>query len=83
MMHLVLIDIATAQMRPVSNSKGQFGEPKGFATWSPSGRWVFFGGLGQLRTSFEDLRIGAYEMGASSATALPFAVNYSAVAINH
>ena len=82
-MQLALIDVGTGQVSPVSNSRGQFGEPYGFATWSPSGQSVFFGGVGQMRTSFQDLRIGAYQIGASSATALPFRVNYSAVAVNH
>ncbi len=82
-MQLALIDVGTGQVSPVGKSTGQFGEPKGFATWSPSGQWIFFGGVGQIRTSFEDLRIGAYQIGASSATDLPFPVNYSAVAVNH
>ena len=82
-MQLALIDVGTGQVSPVSKSTGQFGEPYGFATWSPSGQSVFFGGVGQIRTSFQELRIGAYQIGASSATALPFPVNYSAVAVNH
>jgi Tol biopolymer transport system component len=82
-MQLALIDVGTGKVSPVSKSTGQFGEPYGFATWSPSGQSVFFGGVGQIRTSFQDLRIGAYQISASSATALPFPVNYSAVAVNH
>jgi hypothetical protein len=82
-MQLALIDVGTGQVSPVSNSRGQFGEPYGFATWSPNSQSVYFGGVGQIRASFQDLRIGAYRIGASSATALPFPVNYSAVAVNH
>jgi len=82
-MQLALIDVVTGKVSPVSKSTGQFGEPYGFATWSPGGQSVFFGGVGQIRTSFQDLRIGAYQIGASSATAIPFPVNYSAVAVNH
>jgi len=81
-MQLALIDVGTGRVSPVSKSTGQFGEPYGFATWSPSGQSVFFGGVGQIRTSFQDLRIGAYQIGASSATALAFPGNYSAVAVN-
>jgi len=52
---LVIVTVATGAATPVAASTVSFGEPFGFATWSPDGRWVYFGGLSaRLKAHYRD-----------------------------
>jgi WD40-like Beta Propeller Repeat len=78
-MKLVIVDVATGIVRPVPGSIAEYGEPYGFATWSPDGRWVFFGGFSQ--PGGEVLHhVGAYRIGTTRATELGLPQDYSVVA---
>jgi hypothetical protein len=82
-MKLVIVDVATGTVRPVPGSIAEYGEPYGFATWSPDGRWVFFGGFsggGQRRGKVLH-HVGAYRIGTTRATELGLPQNYSVVAV--
>ena len=82
-MKLVIIDVATGTVRPVPGSLAEYGEPYGFATWSPDGRWMFFGGFsggGQRRGKVLH-HVGAYRIGTTRATELGLPQNYSVVAV--
>jgi hypothetical protein len=41
---LVIVTVGTGAATPIAASTISFGEPFGFATWSPDGKWVYFGG---------------------------------------
>jgi hypothetical protein len=72
-MRLVVVDVRTARAAPVARSVREFGESYGYATWSPDGRWVFFGGLD---------RSGVHRVGSRDAVALAHIPSeYSAVAL--
>ena len=73
-MQLVIVDVASGTVTPIDGSVGEFGEGYGFATWSPDGKWVFFGGL--------DDRAGAHRAGTVDAVRLPVPAAYSMVAVN-
>ena len=64
---LVIVTVPTGEATPIVASTVRFGEPFGFATWSPDGNWVYFGGLSaQLKAHYRDtpdavdLRLPAY-----------------------
>ncbi len=42
--NLVIVNASTAAATVIAGSTLGFGEPYGFATWSPNGNWVYFGG---------------------------------------
>jgi hypothetical protein len=42
---LVLVDVASGAVRDVRGGQISIGESYGFATWDPTGRWLFFGGF--------------------------------------
>lgn len=69
---LVIVNVNTGDVQPVRSATVAIGEPYGYATWSPSGDWVIFGGGGSMN---------AYRLGSSAAAALPFPSNYSVVAL--
>jgi hypothetical protein len=51
----VIVNVATSDATPIVASTVRFGEPFGFATWSPDGSWVYFGGLSaQLKAHYRD-----------------------------
>jgi hypothetical protein len=69
---LVIVTWATGAATPIIASRVRFGEPFGFATWSPDGNWVYFGGLSnQLMAHYRD---------TPDATPLPLPAYYSVVA---
>jgi hypothetical protein len=70
---LVLVDVATGQVQPVPDASVDIGEAYGYATWSPSGRWVVFGGI--------DPPMHAFELGTRAAVALPYPSDYSVAAL--
>ena len=78
-MKLVIVDVATGIVRPVPGSIAEYGEPYGFATWSPDGRWVFFGGFSQPGGKVLH-HVGAYRIGTTRATELGLPQDYSVVA---
>ena len=47
---LAIVDVATGAIDFVDNGDVAVGEPYGYASWSPSGAWVFFG-PGELRAA--------------------------------
>jgi hypothetical protein len=52
---LVVVDVATATATAIVGSTVSFGEPVGFATWSPDGNWLYFGGLSpKLKVHYRD-----------------------------
>ena len=71
---LAVVDVATGQLRLIDGSETPVGEPYGYASWSPSGGWVFFGGLSG------DLHV--LRRGRSEAQALRLAGSYSLVALD-
>ena len=80
-MELVIIDTATARLHQIGGSWSNYGEPYGFATWSPDGRWAFFGGFSMgppIRGVLNHL--GAYALGTTTATELRLPADYSTVA---
>ncbi len=77
-MKLVIVDVATGTVRPVPGSIAEYGEPYGFATWSPDGRWVFFGGFAQPGGKILH-HVGAYRIGTTRATELGLPQDYSVV----
>jgi hypothetical protein len=70
---LVIVDLATGRVRPVAGSTVEIGEAYGYAAWSPSGRWLVFGGI--------DATMRAYELGTARAVPLPYAGAYSVAAL--
>jgi hypothetical protein len=60
---LGLVDVTTGALHVVKRSHVPVGEPYGWAGWSPSGRWLIFGGLSD--------RFLAYRVGDSRAHRLP------------
>lgn len=69
---LVVVTMATGEATPIVASTVRFGEPYGFATWSPDGNWVYFGGLSpHLKAHYRD---------TPDAVDLPLPAYYSVVA---
>lgn len=71
---LGLVEVPTHRLRLVGESHSRIGEPYGYASWAPSGQWLFFDGL------TGDLRV--LRRGTRSARALHLAGSYSLVALN-
>lgn len=59
---LALIDVTHGTARLIDDSYVPVGEPYGFATWSPGGNWLYFGGLSE--------KVKAHHRGAHDAVAL-------------
>jgi hypothetical protein len=78
-MKLVIVDLATGIVTLVPGSIAEYGEPYGFAIWSPDGRWVFFGGFSQPGGKILH-HVGAYRIGTTRATQLGLPQDYSVVA---
>ncbi len=72
-MELVIVDVASSDATRVSRSEDEFGETYGFATWSPNGQWLFFGGIRQVH---------AHRLGTPDAVALELPAEYSTVAVD-
>lgn len=70
---LVLVDVASGALHEVRGGQISIGETYGFATWDPTGRWLFFGGLQQ------PLRV--HRAGTDDAIALNLPANYTSVAL--
>jgi hypothetical protein len=71
-MRLVLVDVRSGRTTPIDGAAAEFGESYGFATWSPDGRWVFFGGLHGIY---------AHRVGTHDAVRLSLPASYSATAV--
>jgi hypothetical protein len=70
---LGIVDVDTGALRLIEGSDVSVGEPYGYASWSPSGAWLFFDGLtGNVR---------ALERGGDQARELHLAGGYSLVAL--
>jgi hypothetical protein len=70
---LVIVDVEAGSAARIDDSTVTVGEPYGFATWSPDGRWLFFGGLS------DDLR--AHFRGSADAVVLGLPSEYTTVAV--
>jgi hypothetical protein len=72
-MRLALVDVHSGHVTLVAGALAEFGEDYGFATWSPDGRWVFFGGLHE---------VFAHRVGTSDAVRLELPPTYSMTAVS-
>ncbi|HET6951166.1 MAG TPA: PASTA domain-containing protein [Acidimicrobiales bacterium] len=71
---LGIIDTRTGQARLIEDSDVPIGEPYGYASWSPSGDWLFFDGLSD--------NVRTLERGADQARPLNLAGSDSLVALD-
>ncbi len=70
---LVLIDTASGAVQEVRGSQIGVGESYGFATWDPTGKWLFFGGFpGNMLV---------HRVGTDDAVALGLPARYTSVAL--
>ena len=72
-MQLVIVDVTSGEATGISKSVDEFGEGYGFATWSRTGRWLFFGGL---RMTY------LHRIGTHDAIALALPPEYSVIAVD-
>ncbi|MEY2567221.1 MAG: hypothetical protein QOE35_1750 [Actinomycetota bacterium] len=71
-MRLALVDARSGRVTLVAGAPAEFGEDYGFATWSPDGRWVFFGGLHEVY---------AHRVGTADAVRVMLPPTYSMTAV--
>ncbi|TML66515.1 MAG: hypothetical protein E6G14_14890, partial [Actinobacteria bacterium] len=71
---LVIVDTTTRRTTLIRDYPQRVGEPRGFATWSRSGEWVFAGGI--------DDHIIVHRLGTRDGSPLPINATYSTVAID-
>jgi hypothetical protein len=70
---LVLVDVASGAVHEVRGGQIAIGESYGFATWDPTGRWLFFGGLQQP--------LLVHRSGTDDAVALDLPASYTSAAL--